>query len=777
MRLLSTEVRGLLAIKEARIDYSQLGQVVALVGVNGAGKTTMLESPIAALYRGLASRSENVADLAKGRDAYVESVFQDDDGAEWRARIAIDAEKRKVEQHLLRNGKPVTTGRAAEVEKAVRKHFGSLDALLASVFCAQDRAGEFTGLGKAERKALLVEALGLNLLQERCEAARERVRGYEGEIATLQAQALALDAKQLALQAAEAAMDAASSRRAEWTEIQADRLGRAREATAALQDLRVKAEAAAGALAALERAKRAQQEASARADRAAQARKRVEDDVAQRTKRLQYRRDNLQTKAAHATVKLADLGPLELARDEAAGALLNAETALEACRSDYEEARRAATAAAMTLSQRQSAQASEERHRQGLATQAGLLDRVPCTANKGVWLEPKVHSGGAEYVDLAGTCPLLSAAQAAHKELGAPAPDAGVLEATEAEAQAQARVSALTATGLEAKAAREAALEAHRAALEALEQAKALNSVAEDKLRAQREAAEQLAALAEEETSTHFADTAALDNANADRMQADCDLEAAEQELRAAAEQAQGKAVGQGAIAAAEAQVAIETKKHNEAGEEARAAEIALAKAQAAADAIRVDLEAAAAVPDQLRQAQDAQADWQVLADALGRDGIQALEIDAAGPGIAELCNELLASCYGPRFSLRFETLRQNKTNDGAQEVFDIVALDNGEERRLEALSGGEKVIVREALALALAIWNARRSGVRWRTIIRDETAGALSEFNALAYVTMLRRALDLGGFVQVIFISHQREVTARADSIVLVEDGTARVA
>ena len=40
---------------------------------------------------------------------------------------------------------------------------------------------------------------------------------------------------------------------------------------------------------------------------------------------------------------------------------------------------------------------------------------------------------------------------------------------------------------------------------------------------------------------------------------------------------------------------------------------------------------------------------------------LELLEIDAAGPEVAGLTNELLASCYGPRFSLTFETTRQKR--------------------------------------------------------------------------------------------------------------------
>ena len=108
--------------------------------------------------------------------------------------------------------------------------------------------------------------------------------------------------------------------------------------------------------------------------------------------------------------------------------------------------------------------------------------------------------------------------------------------------------------------------------------------------------------------------------------------------------------------------------------------------------------------------------------------------------------------------------------------MFDVKVYDAGHDRQVESLSGGEKVIIGEALGLAFAIFNARKSKVKWETLWRDETAGALDQRNAQAYVDMLRRALAVGGFKQVIFVSHQPEVWERADARIDVAGGAATV-
>ena len=62
--------------------------------------------------------------------------------------------------------------------------------------------------------------------------------------------------------------------------------------------------------------------------------------------------------------------------------------------------------------------------------------------------------------------------------------------------------------------------------------------------------------------------------------------------------------------------------------------------------------------------------------------------------------------------------------------------------------------------------------GIRYETLFRDETVGALDAVNGKEYVRMLRRAMDLGGFHQVIFICHTPLVSELADSILTVGGG-----
>jgi len=170
--------------------------------------------------------------------------------------------------------------------------------------------------------------------------------------------------------------------------------------------------------------------------------------------------------------------------------------------------------------------------------------------------------------------------------------------------------------------------------------------------------------------------------------------------------------------------------------------------------------------------------DWKHLRRALGKDGIQALEIDAAGPDVSGLINELLHSCYGSRFTASLETTAMKADGKGTKEVFDVRVIDTERGTELEAshLSGGEQVLVSEALSLALAIYNSQRSEIPLLDLFRDECSGALDADHAVRYVEMLRRAIDLGGFHRCYFVAHQQELWGLADKQIVFADGDVRV-
>jgi ABC-type lipoprotein export system ATPase subunit len=106
---------------------------------------------------------------------------------------------------------------------------------------------------------------------------------------------------------------------------------------------------------------------------------------------------------------------------------------------------------------------------------------------------------------------------------------------------------------------------------------------------------------------------------------------------------------------------------------------------------------------------------------------------------------------------------------------FDIEVRNKNLDRTclVDELSGGQFVLVNEAVNLGIAIYNMRQGeSIRYETLFRDETVGALDAANGKEYVRMLRRAMELGEFHQVIFICHTPLVWELPDRILTVGDG-----
>jgi exonuclease SbcC len=81
--------------------------------------------------------------------------------------------------------------------------------------------------------------------------------------------------------------------------------------------------------------------------------------------------------------------------------------------------------------------------------------------------------------------------------------------------------------------------------------------------------------------------------------------------------------------------------------------------------------------------------------------------------------------------------------------------------------------LVNEAVNLGRAIYNTQqRESIHYETLFRDKTVGALDAVNSKEYLRMLRPAMDLGGFHQVIFICHTPLVWELADRVLSVGGG-----
>ena len=170
------------------------------------------------------------------------------------------------------------------------------------------------------------------------------------------------------------------------------------------------------------------------------------------------------------------------------------------------------------------------------------------------------------------------------------------------------------------------------------------------------------------------------------------------------------------------------------------------------------------------------------LGDEFGWEGVQALMLDAAGPEITTITNELMHRAFGPRFTVRFDTVKRSADGKRDLEAFDISVLDSAppsglpREGPAESFSGGERVILSEAIGLAISTIACRRTGTDGATLIRDESGAALDEASARAYVAMLRYGAEMIGADKILLVSHSSPVWDLCDARIVVEAGRVRV-
>lgn len=119
--------------------------------------------------------------------------------------------------------------------------------------------------------------------------------------------------------------------------------------------------------------------------------------------------------------------------------------------------------------------------------------------------------------------------------------------------------------------------------------------------------------------------------------------------------------------------------------------------------------------------------DYQIIATALGKDGIQALLIEEAIPEIENETNILLSKLTNNQSHIIIDSLRDLK-NGSTKETLDIKISDTAGIRPYELFSGGEAFRIDFALRIALSKLVAKRAGTTLQTLIIDEGFGSQDE-------------------------------------------------
>ncbi|MDR2245740.1 MAG: hypothetical protein LBE17_03540 [Treponema sp.] len=166
--------------------------------------------------------------------------------------------------------------------------------------------------------------------------------------------------------------------------------------------------------------------------------------------------------------------------------------------------------------------------------------------------------------------------------------------------------------------------------------------------------------------------------------------------------------------------------------------------------------------------------EWELITRAFGKDGIQALELDALAPGISETANRILESAYGDRFRIEIRTTRIGGTGKKAKQIEDfliyVIDSEDGEAVLLDDKSGGEAVWIKRAIYDAFAVIRKRNTAFAFLTCFQDETDGALDSAAKTAYCRMLEAAHTESKLRHTIIITHSNEVKAMIEQRLEIE-------
>ncbi|NBQ17809.1 hypothetical protein EBU24_05835, partial [bacterium] len=170
-----------------------------------------------------------------------------------------------------------------------------------------------------------------------------------------------------------------------------------------------------------------------------------------------------------------------------------------------------------------------------------------------------------------------------------------------------------------------------------------------------------------------------------------------------------------------------------------------------------------------------------LIAQALGKDGIQALLIEEVLPEIEYEANELLSRLTENQASIQIESLKDLKKG-GTRETLDINISDQNGIRPYEMFSGGEAFRIDFALRIALSKLLARRAGTSLQTLIIDEGFGSQDDEGLSRIMDALYSIQD--DFEKIIIVSHLAtmkdqfpvhfyiEKNAQGSSVTIIEQG-----
>lgn len=732
MRLGRLKVSGVGNIADVDLDFSSLPSgVIAVVGSNGAGKTTLLEaSGPAALYRQFPFNRETIQQKSSGSSLIRVEYF-----ADRKYVVTHRAESGHQEAFLEVDGVGCAGPKVTDFDRGIARYFPPSVVFSCSAFAVQGGAGGFFSLERAERRTLFARLLGIERYESIARTASEQASALQSELAGKESSIRLMLDHLNSVEELRAGLSAA--------EQELDRLGE----SVRLEEERLLAMEKEHAEASRRHAVRLER-VRAMESRMDAARKRIDSirgGMEERRRELSQLADILRSASE------ADPKKVDAAFETALAEQREARNRLDAMVARRNSFQLAWTKEDGVLSELKSEIASVSKN---LQREIGaIMDQIG---------QANSLLGGFRGVDLANpmcrSCSLTAEAVRVSESLP-------VLEGrlVEARASAERRIDRLRA---EAQAREEAVREAKRK----MEEAEIAARRASLEMRDIEQRVGQLS-----EQRRKLLDVADLRNRSAvitaELGQLAAALQAEEAALAKLCEEmaAEGKPddIDGSAMRLARQRDAVAAMR-------GRAAETSASVERLRGEIDSIGRVAAAAgnLEAELERLRGDLAAWKGLADAML--GLRVVEIDGSCPAVTEIANALLEDFRDGAFRVKLDTLTEKKSG-GMKEDFTATIIDTRSGRSGAAVSGGERAIIDEALRLAICIFNVQKSGFPMQTLWRDEAAGALDPEGASLYIAMLRKAREIGGFHQVIIVSHHEHVWRQADARIHLEGGSIR--
>ncbi len=165
---------------------------------------------------------------------------------------------------------------------------------------------------------------------------------------------------------------------------------------------------------------------------------------------------------------------------------------------------------------------------------------------------------------------------------------------------------------------------------------------------------------------------------------------------------------------------------------------------------------------------------YKSLAEAFGRNGIQALMIENLLPQLEAETNQILGKLSDHQLHVQFVTQRTGRNSKKLIDTLDILIADARGTRPYETYSGGEAFRVNFAIRLAIARLLAMRSGTALQMLIVDEGFGTQDKAGCDRLISAIEAiAPDFACILTITHMPHFREAFQTRIDVAKDENGS----